>query len=328
MAIFKRSSKKWIYTREFKLRVLYGVAIVIYSLYMSDFSFLGDALGVNDSIDKYLNLLLLLAMLVAIHLWYKRSCHQFFWWLERMLDNKNVRALILGGLILAQIRWLYKFNPENLGGVIDIYKSYPFDNGHIILTVLTFFVLWLFRTIDARQRIHQANLGVAMTLIASGKPVNIEMATQMCWRISRATSVFNKEIRIAFVKCLKRGQGNSRENKRLIAKNYRWSYAPHMLHWLKKYADRKTDLTNLDLSGQEFTSTTVKIKYADICAMHDTHYGNELNIDFGGCQFDTPSENSDKQTAINDFFDGDARLIAEYERQTKAFYKRVNSEVD
>ena len=328
MAIFKRSSKKWIYTREFKLWSWCSVAIVGYILYMSDISFLDYALRVKDSIGKYLNILLLPAMLAVIFLWYFRKCHQFFWWLERMLDNKNVRALILGSLILFQLRWLYKFNPENLGGVIDIYKSYPFDNGHIILTVLTFFVLWLFRTIDARQRIHQANLGAAMTLIASGKPVNIEIATQMCWRISRATSVFNKEIRIAFVKCLKRGQGNSRENKRLIAKNYRWSYAPHMLHWLKKYADRKTDLTNLDLSGQEFTSTTVKIKYADICAMHDTHYGNELNIDFGGCQFDTPSENSDKQTAINDFFDGDARLIAEYERQTKAFYKRVNSEVD
>ena len=328
MAIFKRSSKKWIYTREFKLWSWCSVTIVGYILYMSDISFLDYALRVKDSIGKYLNILLLPAMLAVIFLWYFRTCHQFFWWLERMLDNKNVRALILGSLILFQLRWLYKFNPENLGGVIDIYKSYPFDNGHIILTVLTFFVLWLFRTIDARQRIHQANLGVAMALIASGKPVNIEMATQMCWRISRATSVFNKEIRIAFVKCLKRGQGNSRENKRLIAKNYRWSYAPHMLHWLKKYADRKTDLTNLDLSGQEFTSTTVKIKYADICAMHDTHYGNELNIDFGGCQFDTPSENSDKQTAINDFFDGDARLIAEYERQTKAFYKRVNSEAD
>ena len=328
MAIFKRSSKKWIYTREFKLWSWCSVTIVGYILYMSDISFLDYALRVKDSIGKYLNILLLPAMLAVIFLWYFRTCHQFFWWLERMLDNKNVRALILGSLILFQLRWLYKFNPENLGGVIDIYKSYPFDNGHIILTVLTFFVLWLFRTIDARQRIHQANLGVAMTLIASGKPVNIEMATQMCWRISRATSVFNKEIRIAFVKCLKRGQGNSRANKRLIAKNYRWSYAPHMLHWLKKYADRKTDLTNLDLSGQEFTSTTVKIKYADICAMHDTHYGNELNIDFGGCQFDTPSENSDKQTAINNFFDGDARLIAEYERQTKVFYKRVKSVAD
>ena len=328
MTSFKRSGKKWLNSRGFRFTILYGVTIVGCLFCKPAFSFLGVALGFNDSIGKYLNPLLSPALLAFLCLWYFPLYQKFFWWLERVLDNKSVRALILGCLISAQIYWLYQSNPKDLGDVFAIFKSYPFDNGHIIFTVLTFFVLWLFRTIDARQRIHQANLTVAFNLIASGQPVNIEMAAQVCWRISRATSVFNKEIRIAFVKCLKRGQSNSPENKRLIAKNYRWSYAQHMLHWLQKYADKKADLRNLDLSGQEFTSTTAQIKYADICVMHNSRYGKELNIDFGGCRFDSPSANSDKQTAINDFFGGDAHLISEYEHQTKAFYKRVNSKAD
>lgn len=191
------------------------------------------------------------------------------------MSKKGIR---LGILMLAGGAgvWLLKCGGEpllNFLGIaeVDITKSgvaKPNDNasiyptnarGYLVLPMLSFFVfiaLWFFRTYDTRQQIQQANFVKGLENLVSDNPLQIDIGVILLLEVSKATSVFDKEIRLAFIKRLKELPGDLNGRKVMDMRTKRLSYAQYIIQWLinnPKSGD-PLDLSGMDCRYQEFTS--------------------------------------------------------------------------
>ena len=259
--------------------------------------------------------------------------------IERCLDKKSCRVIVLGIAAVCAYHfgeWVNCFleswfpvTDGNYAGEQNKTNEYLRKIfAPAAYSVVVFLVLWWFRTIDTRQAIYQTNLETGLNMLASDTPIKIEMAVLMLSRVSDSTTVFNDEIRLAFIKRLKRSPHTSDKNLQLLNDGYRWAYAQYILQWLKDH-DKRGDLRHLDLRGQEFASTSARIMYTDIAGRHNhTKYGSELPINFGGCRFTTLTDIASKEDAIKRFFGNDESLINKFAVQNRGFFKWLKSEAN
>ena len=270
---------------------------------------------------------------------YKTVRRKVWAFIERRLDKKIYRA----GILVATVGLAYFLVGEWVTGFLE--RGFPIIDGSVseqdktneylrkvfapaAYSVVTFLALWWFRTIDARQAIYQTNLETGLNMLASDTPIKIEMAVLMLWRVSDSTTVFDDEISLAFIKRLKRRPHNSKKNRQLLNDGYRWAYAQYILWWLKNRG-KHGDIRYVDLRGQEFTSTSAKITYADIEELHNHRkYGKELSIDFGGCRFTTSTGEGENNKAAEKFFCCYQSMLAVLNKQNDAFVETLKNEDD
>ena len=266
---------------------------------------------------------------------YKTVRRKVWAFIERRLDKKIWRVGVLAATACVAYFWIGEWGTGFLEGKFPVGDDHDKINEYLIkifapasYSAFVFLVLWWFRTIDARQAIYQTNLGTGLNMLASDTPIKIEMAVLMLWRVSESTTVFDKEISLAFIKRLKRSPHTSKKNLELLNDGYRWAYAQYILQWLKDRG-KGWDLRYLDLRGQEFTGDSAKITYADIEELHDSHrYGNELPIKFGGCCFTTSTDEDEKKKAAEKFFCCYQSIFAVFTKQDKVFSEWLESKDD
>ena len=259
--------------------------------------------------------------------------------IEWCLDKKFCRVIVLVAVACIAYFWMGEIMTGFLESKLPIINEGASEQNKTneylrkifapaAYSVLIFLVLWWFRTIDTRQAIYQTNLETGLNMLASDTPIKIEMAVLMLSRVSKSTTVFNDEIRLAFIKRLKRSPHISEKNLQLLNDGYRWAYAQYILQWLKDH-DKRGDLRHLDLRGQEFASTSACIVYADIAGRHNhTKYGKELSIKFGGCRFTTSTGEGENKKAAENFFGCYQSMLAVLDEQNDVFYKWLKSETD
>lgn len=198
-----------------------------------------------------------------------------FQWL---LSNKWMRVLWLGLAGFAGVM-LLKHCGRDMLDFLDIAKiestktdddasDYPASvRGYFVLPILSIFVvfaLWVFRTYDTRQQIEQTNRQLQQTNFAKGmdnlvsnNPLRVEIGVILLMEVSKATSTFDKEIRLAFIKRLKESIVKSEEMKFQEGVSNRLSYAQYIIQWLinhPKVGGKKPDLIGMNCECQEFTA--------------------------------------------------------------------------
>lgn len=208
------------------------------------------------------------------------------WWLSKIWVRVGVLFLaLLVGLISAKyaspwlLCWFDSVAHEAVKPVI----------GAATFTYLIFLALWWFRTYDSHQRDLRANFEAGVQHVASDTPIRIEIGTEILKNVSKTTSSYDREIRIAFIRRLKRFPATTTKNISLFKGGYRLSYAQHMLKWLQDQKDpnRKYDLNLLDIRYQEFASSSVRIT---VCEILDMHRGESLTLDLARCKFRSANE--------------------------------------
>ena len=119
-----------------------------------------------------------------------------------------------------------------------------------ILSIVVFFALWVFRTYDTRQQIEQANrqlkqasqqanrqlqqanFAKGLDNLVSDDPLQVDIGVILLLEVSKATSAFDKEIRLAFIKRLKELPGNLEGRTVMEMRANRLSYAQYIIQWL------------------------------------------------------------------------------------------------
>ena len=163
--------------------------------------------------------------------------------------------------------------PENVYGDIRTVA------GAIPFTLLTFLALWWFRTYDSFQGGWRANFEAGVAHILSETPNRIELGTVMLIKISGATSSYDREIRIAFIRRLKQSPVEAEANPKLLDTPTDWSYAQKMLQWLKNQ-NTHIDLQYVDLRNQDFTDKASPITVCDLLNMG---HGKPLILEVAYC---------------------------------------------
>jgi len=156
---------------------------------------------------------------------------------------------------------------------------YPANTrGYLVLPILSFFVfiaLWFFRTYDTRQQIEQtnrqlrqaslqatqqlqqANFAKGLDNLVSDDPLKVDIGVILLLEVSKVTTTFDKEIRLAFIKRLKELPGNLDGRSVMEMRANRLSYAQYIIQWLidhPKVGGASLDLRGMDCRYQEFTS--------------------------------------------------------------------------
>ncbi len=130
---------------------------------------------------------------------------------------------------------------------------------YFALPILSFWILvalWLFRTYDTRQQIHQSNFVKGLENLVSNDPLRIDIGVILLLEVSKATPAFDKEIRLAFIKRLKELPKNLVGRKVIEIRDHKLSYAQYILQWLIEHQhenDKPLDLKGMDCRYQEFT---------------------------------------------------------------------------
>ena len=175
--------------------------------------------------------------------------------LGSMWRRLGVLAVAAGlGFALGELfsPWLLTQFPEEMyGDVRTVVGAAPF-------TVPTFLALWWFRTYDSRQQSLRANFETGVQHVLSDTPAYIEIGVEILKNVSEVTSSYDREIRTAFIRRLKRFPAVTESHRNLLAKGYRFSYAQHIVRWIAAHGG-KWDLTYMDLRYQEFTFADVTI---------------------------------------------------------------------
>ena len=212
-----------------------------------------------------------------------------FMWNDFLLNGIGRRlgvlvfVALIGGKVLAHLfasNWWFCWFPVGTHEALaHVVAATPF-------TVPTFLALWWFRTYDARQQLQRANFEAGVVLIASDTPISIEIGTQILLEVSKVTSAFDREIRLTFIKRLKRPSADTKVNTEMKAAGYRYGYAQHMFRWLLARGG-KWDLNNMQLQYQEFTVSDVTLGAIlglseDANPTPDTFPINFKNCDFAG----------------------------------------------
>ena len=206
--------------------------------------------------------------------------------LTSLLGTMSARLVVLlvasaigAALVKCVSPWVLCFFPVSVyGDIRTVIGAAPF-------TLPVFLALWWFRTYDSFQADWRANFEAGIAHIVSEMPNRIEVGTVMLIKISKATSSYDREIRTAFIRRLKRFPADADTNHKLLAGGYRFAYAQQMLQWLKespakKDQDKKYDLGHLDLRNQEFTYAEAQIT---ICEVLEMHAGEHLTVDVTDC---------------------------------------------
>jgi len=186
------------------------------------------------------------------------------------ISKKGIR---LGILVLAGCAGmaLSKYWSEPILDFLDIAKtdmaktddnasSYPANvRGYFALPILSFFVfiaLWFFRTYDTRQKIQQTNFTEGLGNLVSDNPLQVDIGVFLLLEVSKATSAFDKEIRLAFIKRLKMSPKEFKEQEFQDGLSNRLSYAQYILPWLINNPKESSDLklNGINCEYQEFTA--------------------------------------------------------------------------
>lgn len=201
-----------------------------------------------------------------------------------LLSNKWMRVFWLSLAGLAGLA-LFKCAGGPILDYLDIAKvgdgksSYPANaRGYLVLPILSLFVifaLWVFRTYDTRQQIEQtnrqlqqanqqanrqlqqANFAKGLDNLVSNNPLQVDVGVILLLEVSRETSVFDKEIRLAFIKRLKEMPKEFEGQKVEEGLSGRLSYAQYIIQWLidnPKISGKKPDFRGMNCAYHEFTS--------------------------------------------------------------------------
>lgn len=180
------------------------------------------------------------------------------WFEQAFLVTKGGRfrllavALLLGGLLV-------KYGKESVFCVLGIYSA---DGNYLIFPMLSLFVflaLWLFRTYDTRQQIHQthaqieqtnkqilqANFAKGLDNLVNNDPLQIDIGVILLLEVSKSTPAFDKEIRLAFIKRLqilpepiyKTFPEKGKFNRWIEIDDSRIPYTPHILRWIVNHPE-------------------------------------------------------------------------------------------
>lgn len=200
------------------------------------------------------------------------------------LGNKWMRVFWLAMAGIAGFA-LFKCLGEPILNLLDIAKvgdgkgGYPANaRGYLVLPILSLFVvfaLWVFRTYDARQQIEQtnrqlqqagrqakrqlqqANFAKGLDNLVGDDPLQVDIGVILLLEVSKETSDFDKEIRLAFIKRLKELPGKLGKIKPWEMCDNKLSYAQYIMQWLidhPKEDDVPLKLMGMDCRYQEFTS--------------------------------------------------------------------------
>ncbi len=218
------------------------------------------------------------AVLKRIH----ARCKSCWARLNRHLGKMWVRLLALvfaalGGFILGKVGspWFLGLFPEEIyGDARTVISAIPF-------TLPTFLALWWFRTYDSFQSNLRATFDSGVAHIASDTPDRIEIGTVMLINISETTSLYDREISIAFIRRLKQSPAATEAIHELLntftyrSYNRSWSYAYKMLQWLKNQ-NKKYDLRYVDLRNQD---CPVSESMVTVCDLLNMEKESELTIE-------------------------------------------------
>ena len=190
--------------------------------------------------------------------------------------------LVAAGIGLVSVKyfspWLICFFPEYLyGDIRTVVGAAP-------LTLPTFLVLWWFRTYDSITRGMRDNFEAGVAHIAKDIPISIEIGVGIIISVSEVTSSFDNEIRLTFMKRLKRPVADTQANNALTFSGYRYGYAQHIFRWMMARGG-KWDLSNIKLQYQEFTGNEVTLEKILELSNFKNPTPKTFPINFDGCRF-------------------------------------------
>ena len=206
----------------------------------------------------------------------KNKISQF---VDEYADNKLVRFFILVAAAVVGIL-LYRYCLDYIYCLLNAKKSTAVASTAIegaVLGLLVFAALWWFRTRDARQNIEQTNLFNGLRLLASNNPLEIDIGVHQLLRLFKAVPKYEPDIRLAFIRRLKKSPIKSQKRKIKIKIKIKikskckskigihgvpkvhnivpLAYAQHIFKWLmkKERCDDDSDYRNIDISHQDFS---------------------------------------------------------------------------
>lgn len=157
--------------------------------------------------------------------------------MENRFMGLVIAALI--GILIAVI-WL-----ERLTGDTRLGTSLTM----LVLALPTFFCLWIYRTHDTRELIHQSELFEALRMLTQDELASREIATDILIRLSGKVPAYNIHIKTAFIMAMKGFEPKADEKERR-------TYAQKMLVWIgdnmEELGVTDMDLKDLVLTNQDF----------------------------------------------------------------------------
>ena len=187
-----------------------------------------------------------------------------------LLFGATVLGLLTGKCVFLIITCMFDVIPEVQKYLKPICVSFP-----------VFLALWWFRTRDSRQQIaasnaqiQQANFTSGMDKLVQNRPLQIDVGVMILLEVSKKTGAFDKEIRLAFIKRLKKlpimpakptdtkmpdGVGSARVALKSLN---RLSYAQYILQWLIAKQDnyaKKPELSGMRCDYQEFKDAKLEL---------------------------------------------------------------------
>ena len=204
------------------------------------------------------------------------------WWARNnwRLGEMRVRVSILclalvAGFFLAKYvsPWLLCFLGDEVHAAVNAAVATA------TFTSPIFLALWWFRTYDSLRSEWRANFETGVDHIANNTPTRVEVGAEKLNNVSKETSIYNREISIAFIRRLKQCPAGAEANPHLLYNSSGWGYAEQMLKWLKNQ-NAKFDLHYVDLRNQDFTETISGITVCDLLKMAKE---NSLAFDIACC---------------------------------------------
>ncbi|CAC9630348.1 hypothetical protein, partial [uncultured Gammaproteobacteria bacterium] len=129
----------------------------------------------------------------------------------------------------------------------------------VLLALPTGALLWLFRTHDTRENIHQDALFDALQMLTDNMVVRREIATQRLIDLTKKAPEYKETVKLAFIKVLKSFPKKNMPNpdpqvKNTVPETERRSYAQHMLKWFNSnnYTAEDLDLDGCIFDLQDF----------------------------------------------------------------------------
>lgn len=130
----------------------------------------------------------------------------------------------------------------------------------VLLALPTGALLWLFRTHDTRENIHQDALFDALQMLTDNMVVRREIATQRLIDLTEKAPEYKETVKLAFIKVLKSFPKKNMPNPdpdigSIVPETERRSYAQHMLKWFNSnnYTAEDLDLDGCIFELQDFT---------------------------------------------------------------------------
>ena len=185
---------------------------------------------------------------------------------RKLIDSYLIRFLILCSAAIVGC-FIYKPTFSFLDGLFEFSGSIDKYLEPLLLALPVFVCLWLFRTYDTQQQIHQGNFVTGVNKLVQDSPMVIDVGVEILLQVSAKTDAFDDAIRLAFIKRLKErpqipeipsaegSRGKEGMEELSLKFPMRLTYAQYILQWLiAKQANypTKPDLAGMCCEYQKF----------------------------------------------------------------------------